>query len=77
MQEFYFPGGAVPLEQPEIAAQNAAKILDYFRKNNGLVVHVRHNFEPGGSIHTLVKPLDSEKVFSKDGSKFFSEYGPE
>ncbi|NQU87923.1 MAG: cysteine hydrolase [Mariniphaga sp.] len=75
IQEFYFPEGAVPLNQPEVAAQQAATILDYFRKNNGLVVHVKHNFEPGGSIHNLVKPLDSEKIISKDEVNAFLNTG--
>ncbi|MBN1821501.1 MAG: cysteine hydrolase [Prolixibacteraceae bacterium] len=75
IQEFYFPGGAVPLEKPELAAQNAAKVLDYFRKNNGLVAHVRHNYEPGGLIHKLVKPLDNEKIFSKDDVNAFLNTG--
>lgn len=65
IQEFYFPGGAAALVGPEDAAEQAKKILDYFRENNGLVVHVRHDFEPGGTIHKLVEPIEGEKVFTK------------
>lgn len=65
IQYFYFPGGAVELEAPEAAATNAQKVLEYFREKNALVVHVRHEFEPGGDIHELVKPIEGEKVFSK------------
>jgi nicotinamidase-related amidase len=65
IQEFYFPGGKMVLVNPEAAAQNAALVLKYFREKGGLVVHVRHNSEPGGAIHKLVAPLASEKVFSK------------
>ena len=65
IQEFYFPGGAAELAEPEAAAEQAKKILDYFRENEGLVVHVRHDFEPGGDIHKLVEPTDDEKVFTK------------
>ena len=54
------------LSEPEKAAQNAAKLLDYFRKNDALVVHIRHNHEPGGAIHKLVEPLQNEKVISKN-----------
>mgnify|MGYP003851087279 CR=1 FL=1 len=65
IQEFYFPGGAAELVEPEKAAEQANTVLEYFRKENGLVVHVRHDFEPGGSIHKLVEPIEGEKAFTK------------
>jgi nicotinamidase-related amidase len=65
IQDFYFPGGAAELVEPEKAAEQAKSVLEYFRKENGLIVHVRHDFEPGGNIHQLVKPIDGEKVFTK------------
>lgn len=66
IQDFYFPGGDVPLENPEEAAANAALLLNYFRENNMPVVFIRHNSKSGGSIHQSVKPLEGEKVISKD-----------
>ena len=66
IQEFYFPGGDAELDKPEEASLNAEKILKYFRKNNLTIVHVRHNYEPGGDIHKNVKPTDSEKIISKN-----------
>lgn len=66
IQNFYFPGGRAELVEPEKAAKNAQKILANFRENNALVVHIRHNFEPGGEIHELVEPLSAENVISKD-----------
>ncbi|WP_346863013.1 cysteine hydrolase family protein [uncultured Draconibacterium sp.] len=65
IQYFYFTGGAVELVEPEQAAQQAKQLLSYFRENNALVVHVRHDFQPGGNIHELVKPCDGEKVITK------------
>ncbi len=65
IQEFYFPGGASELVEPQVAAEQAKQVLYYFRENNGLIVHVKHDFEPGGAIHELVKPLPSEKIFTK------------
>ena len=65
IQDFYFPGGAAELVEPEKAAEQAKILLNYFRENKGLVVHVKHDFSPGGEIHQLVKPLDNEKVFTK------------
>ena len=65
IQEFYFPGGKVPLVGPEAAAAKAAKVLASFRAAGKAVVHVRHDFEPGGSIHQSVAPIDGEMVFTK------------
>jgi len=59
------------LVNPEKAAANAALLLDDFRKENLLIIHVRHNSEPGGEINDMVKPLPSEKIFSKDAVNCF------
>lgn len=75
IQNFYFPGGASALSEPEKAGEQAKKLLEHFRENNGLVVHVRHNFEPGGAINDLVKPIEGEKVFSKDEVNAFLNTG--
>jgi len=71
IQNFYFPGGRSVLVNPEKAAANAALLLDDFRKENLLIIHVRHNSEPGGEINDMVKPLPSEKIFSKDAVNCF------
>ncbi len=66
IQDFYFPGGRLQLENPEMAGMNAGLILDHFRKIELPVYHVRHNFESGGNIHHYVKPEAGEPVLSKD-----------
>ena len=71
IQDFYFPGGKSALVEPEKAAKNAALLLEDFRKSNLLVVHVRHNSEPGGKINDIVKPLPTEKIVSKDAVNCF------
>ncbi len=71
MQEFYFEGGAMELEDPVAAATNAARLLDVFRDKGMLVVHVRHNYEPGGSIQELVSPEEGEPVITKDDVNAF------
>lgn len=73
VQEFYFPGGRMQLENPEVAGMNAGLLLDLFRVNESPVYHVRHNFEPGGNIHPYVKPLTGESVFSKDQINAFKD----
>lgn len=65
IQEFYFPGGDAALVEPEVAALRAQKVLVYFREKDGMVVHIKHAYEPGGSIHQLVKPINGEKVITK------------
>ena len=71
IQDFYFPGGKSALVEPEKAAINAAKLLNYFRKEKMMVIHVRHNSEPGGKINDLVKPTTDEKILSKNGVNCF------
>lgn len=75
IQDFYFPGGELPLYKPEVVAENAALILKEFRKKGNEVIHVRHNYEPGGNIHDAVKPVNGEKVFSKDNVNAFLDTG--
>ena len=72
IQDFYFPGGKVPLVEPEAAASNAAKVLAAFRAEGKPVIHVRHEFEPGGDIHATVAPEDGEKVFTKNEVSCFN-----
>jgi len=66
IQEFYFPGGKMQLEDPETAGMNAGLILDQFRISGLPVYHVRHNYEPGGDFHAYVEPREGEPVISKD-----------
>ncbi len=73
IQEFYFPGGRMQLENPEVAGMNAGLLLNLFRAKAYPVFHVRHNFEPGGNIHPYVKPLPGERVFSKDQVNAFAD----
>jgi nicotinamidase-related amidase len=72
IQDFYFPGGKMPLVEPEAAAANAGKILAAFRAEGKPVIHVRHDAEPGGSIHASVAPIEGEKVFTKSEVSCFN-----
>ena len=71
VQDFYFPGGKSALVAPEKAAANAALLLSDFRRKNLMVIHVRHNSEPGGKINEIVKPMPTEKIISKDAINCF------
>lgn len=72
IQNFYFKGGKSELVNPDKAGENAAMILAEFREKSMLIVHIKHNFEPGGEIHKSVKPIEGEKVFSKDEVNAFN-----
>jgi nicotinamidase-related amidase len=65
IQNFYFPGGSLPLVNPGEAAQKAATLLTWFRENKKLVVHIGHLAKTGSDFSDLVKPLSGEKVIMK------------
>lgn len=73
IQYFYFPGGRLALHNPEKASINARQLLNKFRKDKRLVVHVRHNSKSGGEIHANVKPTPEEKVISKNHANSFRD----
>lgn len=73
IQNFYFPGGGYELENPVESSIKAKKLLDYFRDKNQLIIHIRHNSKSGGEIHKNVKPLESEKVISKNYANCFKD----
>ena len=67
IQNDYFPGGANPLDGPEAAAANAARLLQRFRAAGDQVVHLKHVWDapdatfmrpgtPGVEIHDSVTP---------------------
>ncbi|AZB36099.1 cysteine hydrolase family protein [Chryseobacterium bernardetii] len=86
IQNDYFPNGNMELVNSIQAGQNARTILNKFRKNNDLVVHIQHIaaqpeatfFIPdtyGVEIHDLVKPEANEKVIIKHYPNSFQETG--
>ena len=69
IQEFYFPGGKLPLENPEAASEKAALVLKLFRDQKLPVIHIQHY---GGSpFHADVTPLPGEKVITKREANAF------
>lgn len=66
IQDFYFPGGALPLAGPEAASANAAKLLAQARASGKAVVHVGHNAKAGREFHADVTPQGGEVVLMKD-----------
>lgn len=72
VQQFYFPGGSLPLEGPEQASANIKKLLKAFRQRGDLVVHVGHNAKKGREFHPSVRPRKDEKVIFKDEVSAFN-----
>ena len=73
IQKFYYPGGSSELFEPEAAGKKARLVLERFRENGDLVIHVRHNAAKGGDIHQDVAPIEGEKVISKDQVNSFRD----
>ena len=65
IQNFYFPGEGPGLVHAEEAAFAAKEVLQIFRDQKQLVIHVRHQAKKGFEIHTYVTPLSDEKVITK------------
>lgn len=86
IQNEYFPGGKLLLEDIEEVASNAAKVIEHARSANELVVYVQHEsadpefpfFIPGTqevAIHPTVAPLEQETVLVKHFPNSFRETG--
>jgi nicotinamidase-related amidase len=82
IQNDYFPGGAHPLVEPDVAAANARRLLDAFRADGRPLVHVQHVWDapdasfmrPGTSgveINEAVAPLPGERVIQKANPNSF------
>jgi len=84
IQNFYFPGGKLPLVEPEAASLQARKVLERFRSRGWPVVHVQHL--PKGQktpspaqgdaqyrIHPNVLPAAGEKVVGKHEANAFRD----
>ena len=73
IQEFYFPAEGRPgLVNAEAASLVAKEVLQIFRENGQLVIHVRHNAARGFEIHKNVEPLPGEKVITKEKVNSFA-----
>jgi nicotinamidase-related amidase len=82
IQRDYFPGGAMPLVEPEAAAEAARRVLDRFREGGEPIVHMQHIWDApdapffvkgteGTDFHPLTAPADGETVITKDEANSF------
>jgi nicotinamidase-related amidase len=61
------------LREPEAAADQAARLLASYRRDGGLVIHVRHETTQQGDIHPTVAPSAGELVITKRFANAFRE----
>ena len=77
MQNDYFPGGNMTLSGITDAAENAKKLLDFYRAKSWIIYHIQHISAykgaiffvantPGVEINQKLAPLDSETVITKN-----------
>jgi nicotinamidase-related amidase len=83
IQNDYFPGGKMALDQPERAAEQAARLLAVWRRRGWPVIHIAHEsmqpeatfFLPGTDgqrIHPLVGPVAGDTVITKNYPNSFA-----
>jgi len=72
VQEFYFPGGTTPLDNPRAASLNVKRLLDKWREEARPVIHIGHNARQGAAFHADVVPAEGEKVIIKDEVNAFN-----
>jgi len=68
-------GTAVAIDNPEAASLNCKRIIEKFRSEKSLVVHVGHNTEKDSAFHPDVAPAEGERVFHKDEVSAFNGTG--
>lgn len=77
IQNDYFPGGKMTLEDADNASLKAKKILEYYRKNKLEIIHIQHiasesskgffiSGTEGVKIHNNVLPIKNEKIITKN-----------
>ncbi|MBK6965824.1 MAG: cysteine hydrolase [Bacteroidales bacterium] len=75
IQNFYFEGGSSALVNPVPASEKASMILNDFRSDGRLIVHIKHGEGPQSEIHENVRPLPGEKIFVKQEVNSFLNTG--
>jgi nicotinamidase-related amidase len=84
IQNDYFPGGRMPLDEIELAAENARRLLEHFRREGRPTFHIQHTWEDasapffvagttGAAIHESVAPRAGEPVVVKHFPNSFRE----
>jgi len=84
LQNDYFSGGRMTLHDVDRAAENAAQLLEYFRRTDQTRFHIQHTWDdpsapffvagtPGAEIHESVAPRADEPVIVKHFPNSFRE----
>lgn len=62
IQRDYFPGGRMPLHEPEAAAEKAGQVLEAFRTAGEPIFHIQHLTPAGGPF--LVEDTDGAAIMA-------------
>ena len=84
IQNDYFAGGRMELVDMDLAAQNASRLLAFFRENQKPTFHIQHISTregatfflpdtPGVEIHASVQPEADDRVIRKNFPNSFRE----
>ena len=65
IQDIYFTPGPMLLNKPLETANKAAILLEQFRNDRKIVIHIQHDFKVLSGINKRVKPIDGEKIIKK------------
>jgi nicotinamidase-related amidase len=79
IQRDYFPGGKMPLHEPEAASEKAARVLEAFRAAGNPVIHVQHLSPAGGGFleegtegaEMVLSPRQGERLITKRAPNSF------
>src|SRR3954465_13923112 len=79
IQRDYFPGGKMPLHEPEAATEKAAQVLETFRAAGDPVIHVQHLSPAGGGCleegtegaEVMLAPQEGETLLTKRAPNSF------
>jgi nicotinamidase-related amidase len=79
IQRDYFPGGKMPLHEPEAAAGKATQVLEAFRAAGDPVIHVQHLSAAGDGFleegtdgaELMIAPGDGETLITKRAPNSF------
>ena len=78
IQRDYFPGGNMPLHEPEAAAAKAGQVREAFRAAGDPVIHVQHLSAAGGRF--LVEGTDGAAIMApvtpRDGETLITKRAP-
>jgi nicotinamidase-related amidase len=76
IQRDYFPGGKMPLHEPEAAAEKAKQVLEVFRAAGDPVIHVQHLSPAGGGFLEEGTEGAENMLSRREGERLITKRAP-